>query len=67
MKLTTRRVKAGIVAIAVTTALLPLGGYAQSGGPTATQLLSLIQQQQKQLNDMKTALKKAQAQAEKAT
>ena len=67
MKLTTRRVKAGIVAIAVTTALLPLGAYAQSGGPTATQLLSLIQQQQKQLNDMKTALKKAQAQAEKAT
>lgn len=66
MKSIAHRVKASLVALAVSAALLPYSAAAQNGGPSAEQLLSLIQAQQKQLNEMKTALKRAQAQAETA-
>jgi hypothetical protein len=66
MKFTTHRAKAGLAALAVSAALFPFGATAQNGGPTTEQLLSLIQAQQKQLDEMKAALKKAQAKAEKA-
>tara|TARA_R110002126_G_scaffold9930_14_gene44623 strand:- start:5145 stop:5300 length:156 start_codon:yes stop_codon:yes gene_type:complete len=43
MKTTKHRIKAGISALAISAALLPFGAYAQTGGPTADQLLALIQ------------------------
>ncbi len=42
------------------------GVAAQSGGPSTEQLLKLIQQQQRQLDQMKAALQRAQSSAEQA-
>lgn len=45
---------------------LALPAQAQTNGPSTEQLLRLIQQQQRQLDEMKAALQKAQAAAEQA-
>ena len=54
--------RAAIVA-GILAATLPFQGYAAEGSPTAKQLLSLIQDQQRQLDTLKEALAKAQANA----
>ena len=45
-----------IAALALAATLLPAGAFAQTSGPSTAQLLSLLQAQQKQLNEMKAAL-----------
>lgn len=54
-------------ALALAGASLPAMALAQTNGPSNAQLLQLLQAQQKQLNDMKAALQKAQAKAERAS
>ncbi|MFT5486180.1 MAG: hypothetical protein ACI9JL_001559 [Paracoccaceae bacterium] len=67
MKQSLHRRRSGIATLALIGALLPAVASAQTGGPSNAQLLQLLQTQQKQLNDMRTALQKAQAKAEKAS
>ena len=67
MKRPIRSRRPHIAALALAGALLPAAAFAQTSGPSNAQLLQLLQTQQKQLNEMKAALQKAQTDAEKAS
>lgn len=67
MKTTFRESGLALLTAGLMAAALPSFAVAQNSGPSAEQLLQLIQQQQKQLDQMKAALQRAQSAAEQAS